>query len=354
MANNQGPENQNPGAQQMEEGPMIDAMRGPIVEQLKILTHEFSSQGAFNHIQPFDGSDPKAFRPWVKEINKYCAIVSADEDRKKRVTFGTSRGVVSSFIERFLRDNQNVTYRDLVAELTSRFSDVADSHSALQILRKIKQNRSETIQAFHERIMDVAEQAFINVNLADFAYQEQLVVCFTDGLCDNRIARHIIRQRPTNLEDALKAAMTERNMLRQLDIRGKNDRESSSAPSDRREEPMDIGAVNVVCFRCQKPGHLKKDCRVVFPKSFPTQSRNMFDGHCFSCGRYGHKAVSCYSPNVSKNSQGYNRSYQRINMQPRIGQQNFNRSYTQRDARMQSGYRYNQNTRQSSYPRSEN
>ena len=45
MANNQGPENQNPGAQQMEEGPMIDAMRGPIVEQLKILTHEFSSQG---------------------------------------------------------------------------------------------------------------------------------------------------------------------------------------------------------------------------------------------------------------------------------------------------------------------
>ena len=188
-----------------------------------------------------------------------------------------------------------------MAELTSRFSDVADSHSALQILRKIKQNRSETIQAFHERIMDVAEQAFVNVNLADFAYQEQLVVCFTDGLCDNRIARHIIRQRPTNLKEALKAAMTERNMLRQLDIRGKNDRENSSAPSDRREEPMDIGAVNVVCFRCQKPGHLKKDCRVVLPKSFPTQSRNMFDGHCFSCERYGHKAVSCYSPNVSKN-----------------------------------------------------
>ena len=63
MANNQGPENQNPGAQQMVEGPMIDAMRGTIVEKLKILTHEFSSQGAFNHITPFDGSDPKAFRP---------------------------------------------------------------------------------------------------------------------------------------------------------------------------------------------------------------------------------------------------------------------------------------------------
>ena len=86
--------------------------------------------------------------------------------------------------------------------------------------------------------MDVAEQAFINVNLADFVYQH--VVCFMDGLCDNRITRHIIRQRPTNLEEALKAAMTEQNMLQQLDICGKNDRESSSAPSDCREEPMDI------------------------------------------------------------------------------------------------------------------
>ena len=115
---------------------------------------------------------------------------------------------------------------------------------------------------------------------------------------------------------------------------------SSSAPSDCREEPMDIGAVNVVCFRCQKPGHLKKDCSIVLPQSFQTQSRNMFDGHCFSCGRYGHKAVSCYSPNVTKNFQGPNRSYQRTNMQPRIGQQNFNRSFTPRDARMQSGYHY--------------
>ena len=48
MANNQGPENPNPGASQI---------KGPIVEQLKIMTHDLSSQGAFNYIQPFDRSD---------------------------------------------------------------------------------------------------------------------------------------------------------------------------------------------------------------------------------------------------------------------------------------------------------
>ena len=67
---------------------------------------KFYRRGHLITLSLFDGSDPKAFRSWVKDINKYCAIVSADEDRKKRVTFDTSHGVVSSFIERYLRDNQ--------------------------------------------------------------------------------------------------------------------------------------------------------------------------------------------------------------------------------------------------------
>ena len=87
--------------------------------------------------------------------------------------------------------------------------------------------------------MDIAEKAFINVDLSDFAYQEQLVVCFTDGLCDNRIARHIIRQRPTTLENGLKAAITECNMLQQLYIRDKKDT-SYLACLEQKNKPIDI------------------------------------------------------------------------------------------------------------------
>ena len=150
-----------------------------IITELKVITHELSSQGTFNHIQAFDGSDPKTFRPWVKEISKYCTIVSADEDTKKRVTFGTSRGVVSSFIQHFLRENPGSAYQNLISELTKRFLHVTDAHA---------------------RLVDVAEQAFDEANLATQAYHDQLVMCFTDGLHDNRMARYIIRHKPKDLK----------------------------------------------------------------------------------------------------------------------------------------------------------
>ena len=114
-----------------------------IVNQLKVITHELCSQGTHNIIENFDGTNPKAFRPWIKEVRKYCELVSADDDRIKRVLYGTSRGVVSSFIERFFRDKPEAPSNDLIKELTSRFSDVIDEHSALVLFRKVSQGKNE-------------------------------------------------------------------------------------------------------------------------------------------------------------------------------------------------------------------
>ena len=192
----------------------------PIVHQLRIITHELSSQGVHTLISSFDGSDPKNFRSWIKEVSKYGVLVNADDDRLKRLLFGTSKGVVSSFIERFLREREAATSRELIRELQARFSDITDEQSALVLFKKLLQGKNETIQSFYERIIELAEQAFIGADLTQAPYQTQLIMCFTDGLRDNRIARQVIRARPRDLNAALNSATSELQLLKQLDARG--------------------------------------------------------------------------------------------------------------------------------------
>ena len=242
-----------------------------VVDQLKLITHELSSQGVHNLIQSFDGTNPKCFRSWIKDVTKYGVLVNADDDRLKRLYFGTAKGVVSSFIERFLRANPNAPSRELIKELQLRFSDVADEQSALILFRKMCQGKSESIQSFYERVVDIAEQAFVGANLHEAAYQSQLVMCFCDGIRDNRIARHVVRSRPRNLSDALKAAIAELQLLKQLDARGKLDF-SPPRTSNRIEEPMEIGVTNMVRQNASHPP---------------------FQGSCYSCGKRGHKARQC-------------------------------------------------------------
>lgn len=268
----------------------------PIVNQLRIITHELSSQGVHTLVPFYDGTDPKQFRNWIKEVSKYGVLVNANDDRLKRLLFGTSKGVVSSFIERFLRERENATSRELIRELQIRFSDIADEQSALALLKKLLQGKNESIQSFYERIVDLAEQAFIGADLTQAPYQAQLILSFTDGLRDNRIARQVIRARPRDLNAALNAASAELQLLKQLDARGKSEH-TPYVPPSRHIEPMEIGMT--VASHMHKP-------------------RPQFQGSCYNCGMRGHMARNCRNVQQSHthrfNKQGFVRSQNRYQM----------------------------------------
>ena len=286
----------------------------PIVHQLRIITHELSSQGVHTLISSFDGSDPKNFRSWIKEVSKYGVLVNADDDRLKRLLFGTSKGVVSSFIERFLREREAATSRELIRELQARFSDITDEQSALVLFKKLLQGKNETIQSFYERIIELAEQAFIGADLTQAPYQTQLIMCFTDGLRDNRIARQVIRARPRDLNAALNAATSELQLLKQLDARGKSE-QLPYTPSSRHIEPMEIG-VTVASHR-YKP-------------------RPPFQGYCYNCGIRGHIARKCKnvtpSPNFYHRQQGFHRQQSQNRFHMHGSQRQQPRDFTNRSA----------------------
>ena len=221
MQNQNVEENPAQAEQIVNPGPL--EQNNDLLSELRIISQELSSLGTLNRITPFNGSDLSKFRIWTRDVSKQCAILGLNEDAKKRVLFSTANGPVSLFLERFLRDNETATYKQILDELRKRFSNTANTHAAQQALRHLKQSPQENVQTFYEKVLDLAEQAFVDDAINDPGNQNQLLTLFIDGLADVRIRKCVIRKRPKTLNDALAHAIDEHQLLCEIDTRTKTD-----------------------------------------------------------------------------------------------------------------------------------
>ena len=85
-----------------------------LVGQLGEMTRAIHTQGIAQMTQPFDGQLSR-FRTWMKAIDKYAAIVGANDVRKVIIAYQTSSGVVSDFVKRFLEEADVGTWQELVS-----------------------------------------------------------------------------------------------------------------------------------------------------------------------------------------------------------------------------------------------
>ena len=190
-----------------------------LLRELRIISHELSSKGSSSKITPFDGSDPEKFRTWQREVTKHCAILGLNEDDKKRILYATAHGSVSLFIARYFRENEQCSYKQILDQLTKRFSNMSNKHSAKQAIKNLKQIKNENIQSFYERLIDLAEQAFPDDAMDERGTKDQILTIFTDGLYDPRIRRHVIRKRCNDIQEALMSAINEHDLIAELDSR---------------------------------------------------------------------------------------------------------------------------------------
>ena len=206
--------------------PQADANNEPniqtsdLLRELQVISHELQCNGSISKLENFSASQNSDVRAWITSVNKHNAILGLNEENKKRVLYATAAGPVSQFLTRFIRDNENATYNDLSRELIARFSTL-NTHTANQTLKNIKQHKHENIQCFYERLQELADIAYKPDILRDRGTQDHLLNLFTDGLCDVRVKRHLIRNRPNNLEAALTSAIRETDILNELDARSK-------------------------------------------------------------------------------------------------------------------------------------
>ena len=88
-----------------------------LAREMANVSSALNAQGVSQIVQCFDGN-PKHFRDWVKQIEKYCKLTGLPEARKRLIAYQSSKGAVSGFINRYMEAFPQSTW----AELKNRIS----------------------------------------------------------------------------------------------------------------------------------------------------------------------------------------------------------------------------------------
>ena len=258
-----------------------------LAREMANVSSALNAQGVSQIVQCFDGN-PKNFRDWVKQIEKYCKLTGLPEARKRLIAYQSSKGAVSGFINRYMEAFPQSTWAKLKTELANKFSDVTDSRYALSLLRSIRQKPGENIQLYAERILSLAEEAF--VGQGGDVVERQLIDTFVDGLVGNdALKMKILRDNPDTLQGAIATATKEQNLRARANL---SSHYHSPYKSDRKEEPMEIDHYRPLrCFKCKKTGHSSKTCRNVhLLNDAKRKNPNII---CWGCGQEGHILRLC-------------------------------------------------------------
>lgn len=262
-----------------------------LAAEMANVSSALSAQGISQMVQTFDGN-PRNFRDWVKQIEKYCQLTNLPDTRKRMVAFQASKGAVSGYIGRYMEAYPHNTWVQLKTELAKRFSDITDSQYALSLLRSIKQKPGENIQLFAERLVSLAEEAF--EGQGNDAIERQLIDTFVDGLTNNdALKMKILRDNPNTLQAAISIATKEQNLRARVNL---SNNFHFAPRSERRETPMEIDhSRQLKCFKCKKIGHTAKNCKVVnhvYNETVqnPRVNRKII---CWGCGQEGHIIRTC-------------------------------------------------------------
>ena len=255
--------------------PVITAWQAMTAE-IAQLNQSFTTQGISSTVQKFDGT-AKNFREWVKSIEKYAILVNMPDHRKKLVVYQTSSGAVSGFIQRYIQANTDNTWQQLKEQLSVRFSDVTDRKMALSLLRPVKEKTGESIQVFAERILSLAEMAYLNQG--GDAVKRQLIDIFVDGITNDSLKMKILRDQLHTLQGAIAIATNEQNLRVRVQI-------SHSHAQSSQPEPMEVDLSRGQKFRCQNQFRYRR-----INSANPAQ--NLRQDKCWNCGMFGHISPKC-------------------------------------------------------------
>ncbi|XP_049794967.1 uncharacterized protein LOC126209886 [Schistocerca nitens] len=145
--------------------------------------------------------------------------------------------------------------------------------------------RDESIEQLADRIRNINAQTYELVEdenenrIQLFEADQRALDTFIHGLCGEEVNKAVRLEGCKIFQEAVEAAVGFVEALRR--------------PNDMRKEERRVFNSNVECYRCNRPGHKRKDCK---------ENRT-----CHKCGIQGHLARNCRNkkkPNVSSRQLG--------------------------------------------------
>ena len=222
---------------QAPQGPApIQAIAMPaqvLADQFTRLENEIRAEGISRDSKTYNGEGTKKLKEWVKEMDKYERIINGDQARMRTFAIMTLTGLAGDYLRRVLTAHPQATWNDIKDAIIARFSDLADQHYALRKLKQVKQGTGESVQAYGERVLNLAEDAHPGQPANQPVLQRELIDVFIEGLTDDGVVRRLLRNRPADIFAAIDSAMEEQQVSRVFKAQR------------RYEEPMDVDEINI-------------------------------------------------------------------------------------------------------------
>ena len=281
-----------------------------LLDIIRELSLDIRTQNLSSQIRKYDGQSAKHFKAWLRELERISnsAGVANNGERKIAFAFQTLTGLAGDFMNRIVRLNPHITWDQLKDRLVAKFSDNADMQYKREKLRRLKQNEGESVQLYGERLLNAAEDIYVDINNAE--RQLELAQIFTDGILSDEIARKIMERNFNTLDQVLTFAVRSQQAARNfrlrrcVDSREESEMEVDHVQQSKRPEG-DIDKLTrllteflsktqlnssrpdrrkftdqgrPICLHCNAPGHIKRNCFKLHPelksKSNETSTRS--------------------------------------------------------------------------------